>query len=154
MAQNSYSIYFNNDGAGNYIPIVKRGPATVPAGGLNTDVLPLADFPVADAINVTAATNATPVVVTTAAAHGLVTGDAVWIRNGKGNTAVNGTHTITVVSTTTFQLDNSVGNGTYTNDGSASNPYATMQKVPRSNNLPEILKHACAAIEFDKSGGA
>jgi hypothetical protein len=49
-----------------------------------------------------------PAVVTTASAHGLITGDIVRLRdvvNGAGGTvALNGQHTVTWVSTTTFSI--------------------------------------------------
>ena len=48
-----------------------------------------------------------PAVVTTASAHGLITGDIVRLRdvvNGGGTVALNGQHTVTWVSTTTFSI--------------------------------------------------
>lgn len=66
--------------------------------------------------NVTGATNATPIVIT-AASHGLTTGMKVTIASVGGNTAANGTWTITRVDANTFSLDTSVGNGAYTSGG-------------------------------------
>ena len=57
-------------------------------------------------------TNATPIVCTTATAHGYSTGDVVVVRAVTGNTNANGTWTITVTSSTSFELDGSSGNGT------------------------------------------
>lgn len=68
---------------------------------------------------VTGATNASPIVVTTAA-HGLSTGDVVTIASVGGNTNANGTFRITVVSSTTFQLDGTTGNGAYTSGGTVA----------------------------------
>lgn len=62
---------------------------------------------------ISAATNATPIVCTIAA-HGFTTGQDVFNSGATGNTAVNGTFTITVLSANTFELDGSVGNGAYT----------------------------------------
>jgi hypothetical protein len=62
----------------------------------------------------TSMTNATPIVVTSTTAHGLVTGDVISISNVLGNTAANGTWTITRTSNTVFSLDGSTGNGAYT----------------------------------------
>lgn len=62
---------------------------------------------------ITDATNAIPIVVTTAAAHGLTTGDNLTITNVGGNTATNGTWFVTVTGATTFELDGSEGNDTY-----------------------------------------
>ena len=61
---------------------------------------------------ISAATNTTPIVCTIAA-HGFTTGQSVLIIGGTGNTAINGTWTITVIDTNTFSLNTSVGNGTY-----------------------------------------
>lgn len=64
--------------------------------------------------NVVNASNATPVVITTDFNHGLVSGESLTVENVAGNTAANGTRTVTVTGLTTFQLDGSVGNGAYT----------------------------------------
>lgn len=71
----------------------------------------------ATANQITGASDATPIVITTAAAHGLSTGNKVAITRVGGNTAANGNWTVTVLSSTTFELDASVGNGTYTGAG-------------------------------------
>ncbi|HEV2769835.1 MAG TPA: ubiquitin-activating E1 FCCH domain-containing protein [Solirubrobacteraceae bacterium] len=68
------------------------------------------------ATTVTAATNASPIVIT-GPAHGLTTGDRVRVAGVQGNTAANGTFTVTVTSPTAFQLDGSTGNGAYTGGG-------------------------------------
>jgi hypothetical protein len=80
-------------------------------------------------LTVTGATNATPIVITTSATHGLATDNIVTITGVLGNTAANGTFTITVVSGTTFSLNSSVGNGAYTSAG------AVATFAPRSNDF-------------------
>lgn len=82
---------------------VDRDPILPPAAGVN-----LAPF-----VSITGASNATPVVVTTATAHGMATGDRVHVEGVLGNTGTNGDFKITFVSATTFALDGSVGNGVY-----------------------------------------
>ena len=67
--------------------------------------------------NVTGATKASPIVITTSAAHGLATGAIATIAGVKGNTAANGTWAITVLSATTFSLNGSTGNANYTSNG-------------------------------------
>jgi hypothetical protein len=64
--------------------------------------------------NITAATNASPIVVTTANAHGLNNGDNITLELLEGNVAANGTWTVANVTPTTFELNGSTGNGTYT----------------------------------------
>ncbi|HZZ81842.1 MAG TPA: pilus assembly protein TadG-related protein [Gemmataceae bacterium] len=78
---------------------------------------------------ITAATNASPIVITTGAPHGLPTSlptnasgstatptITVNISGVTGNTAANGKWTVTVNSTTQFTLNNSTGNGTFTSN--------------------------------------
>lgn len=66
--------------------------------------------------SVTGATNASPIVITSAA-HGLNTGTRITVASVGGNTAANGTFTITRVDADTFSLDGSTGNGAYTSGG-------------------------------------
>lgn len=73
---------------------------------------------------ITGATNATPIVITTSAAHGLVDGDVVTISSVGGNTNANGTYYIDQQSTTTFALytdaaltTGRAGNAAYTSGG-------------------------------------
>ena len=63
---------------------------------------------------ISGATNAGPIVITSNN-HGLTTGQRVAVTGVLGNTAANGTWTITVVSANTFSLNNSTGNGNYSN---------------------------------------
>lgn len=65
---------------------------------------------------ITDATNATPIVITSAA-HGLANGDIVAIRNVGGNTAANGVFIVANKTTDTFELSASVGSGAYTSGG-------------------------------------
>lgn len=69
-----------------------------------------------DTGSITGATNATPIVITSTT-HGLETGNRVTISGVLGNTAANGTWTITKVNANSFSLDTSVGNGAYTSGG-------------------------------------
>ncbi len=62
---------------------------------------------------ITAASNASPIVITTGANHNLSTGMVVNISGVTGNTAANGKWEVTVVSSTTFSLKGSSGNGSY-----------------------------------------
>ena len=68
-------------------------------------------------LTVADATNTDPIVITTSSAHGLFTGQKVMITGVAGNLAANGTFTITVLSDTTFSLDESSGNGAYAGGG-------------------------------------
>ncbi len=66
------------------------------------------------------ATNAAPIVITTAVNHGYSTGDQVRVAGVVGNTAANGDFTITSVNNTMFSLNGSAGNGAYGGGGTAS----------------------------------
>lgn len=65
---------------------------------------------------ITGATNASPIVITSAN-HGLKTGNRVTISGVGGNTAANGDFTVTRISDNTFSLDGSTGNAGYTSGG-------------------------------------
>lgn len=66
---------------------------------------------------ITGASNATPIQITTSAAHGYSTGQTVTIGSVGGNTNANGTWVLTVVDGTNFTLNGSVGNAAYTAGG-------------------------------------
>ena len=65
-------------------------------------------------------TNATPIVVTTGT-HAWATGDLVTIVSVVGNTACNVTaNAITVLTSTTFELDGTTGSGAYVSGGTVT----------------------------------
>lgn len=67
---------------------------------------------------ITNATNASPIVITTSASHGLANGEQVAIDGIVGNTAPNGlVWEVANVTATTFELVGSTGNGAYTSGG-------------------------------------
>jgi len=72
---------------------------------------------VAGPVVITAATNASPIVVTTLTPHGRATGDSVRITGALGNTAANGARTVVVTDAFTFSLVGSTGSGSYTGGG-------------------------------------
>lgn len=76
------------------------------------------------------ATNATPIVIETTAAHLYATGDRVAITGVTGNTAANSGASpwvITVIDATHFSLTGSVGSGAYVAGGTCSNYSLTPQ---------------------------
>ncbi len=68
-------------------------------------------------LEINAASNTSPIEITTTSAHGLTTGQSVYITGVGGNTAANGSFAITSTSANSFTLDSSVGNGAYTSGG-------------------------------------
>lgn len=77
---------------------------------------------------ITNATNASPIVITVAGNHGLHNGQTgVVIAGVGGNTAANGTWTITRLTASTFSLNTSTGNGAYTAGGTITGGYSPMR---------------------------
>jgi hypothetical protein len=68
---------------------------------------------------VTAATNTSPIKITSAK-HGLFTGASVNVQDVEGNTAANGTWTVTVTDPNNFYLNYSAGNAAYLSGGTWS----------------------------------
>jgi hypothetical protein len=66
--------------------------------------------------SITAASNASPIVITSAA-HGLSTGTRVTVQSVGGNTNANNDWIITVVDVNNFSLNGSSGNSAYTSGG-------------------------------------
>lgn len=96
--------------------------------------------------NITNATNASPIVIT-AANHSLATGNSVVIFGVGGNTAANGTWTVTVTDANTFSLNSSTGNGAYTSGGLASknNGWARFEGYQHSTLGASIGAHTAFA---------
>ena len=90
------------------LPILRAGRGNFGEFTLTTD---------AGTWTVSNASNTSPIQITTSTSHTLVTGQIVAIHSVNGNTAANGTFTVTVTSSSTFTLDGSTGNGTYTSGG-------------------------------------
>ncbi len=69
-----------------------------------------------DTGTITGATNATPIVITDNG-HGLTTGTFITVSGVVGNTAANGSFTVTMIDANTFSLNGSVGNGSWVSGG-------------------------------------
>jgi hypothetical protein len=70
-------------------------------------------------VNISGATNATPIVITNNG-HNLQNGDLVEITGVVGNTAANGIRTVANRTANTFELSGIAGNGAYTSGGIAN----------------------------------
>ncbi|MBV9028051.1 MAG: hypothetical protein JO311_05500 [Candidatus Eremiobacteraeota bacterium] len=84
---------------------------------------------------VTNATNATPIVVTTAAAHGMATGQRVMVAGVSGNTGANGTWVIGTTTSTTLQLTGSAGTGAYTSGGALGDGGGTIPSASTTQGV-------------------
>jgi hypothetical protein len=68
---------------------------------------------VGSAFVIIAASNASPIRIQTATAHGKTSGDVVTITGVMGNSAANGTHVVIVIDADELDLFNSAGNGAF-----------------------------------------
>ena len=83
-----------------------------------------------DQVTIAGASNALPIVITTVTPHGFQTGMVVTIVGVTGNTAANGTFTITErADLTSFSLDGIAGNGAWTGGGFATGPLSAMGQI-------------------------
>lgn len=83
--------------------------------------------------------------ITVASTARLRTGDTMIVASVGGATGANGTHTITVVSSTTFDLDDSTFGGTYTSGGTAA-------LVRSELNLENITVRGCGGTPIYVEG--
>jgi hypothetical protein len=109
---------------------------------MTTGTLGLVATPSSSTLLVVGATNASPIVITTNAPHGLDTGDMCLVTDVTGNTAANGDFnngwTVTVLSATTFSLNGSSGNGAYVSGGlvvCGGSPRVTFDCTQKTDNL-------------------
>lgn len=105
--------------AGTYELDIQASSTNAGGGTVHIDIAPL--IILNSAKTITDATNATPIVVTSAG-HGLLTGDGVEQSGVGGNTAANGDFWVTRVTDNTYSLQdlshvNVAGNGAYTSGG-------------------------------------
>lgn len=123
-------------------PITRVSVATGAATGIVTTTIANVNGPVPGVSNLamTAATNATPIAITTASAHGLATGNYVTISGVLGNTNANGTFVITVTGASTFTLNGASGSGTYTGGGIVEGgDVGEVDTVIQANAVPDDI---------------
>ncbi len=143
----SYSLYISDDGTGIFRVVAINTPATLPAGGTRLSIPWIENYNAGTTgVVISSATTATPIVITTASAHGFVTGDEVFISGGLVEN-INGSYTFTKTGATTGSLDNSVGSGTYT----ASS--ATVKKMDSSKSVGIAIQAGLRAVLDDRASG-
>lgn len=105
---------------------------------------------------ITNATNTAPIVVTSTA-HGLSTGELVYIDGIQGNKAANGLWSVVNISTNTFSLVGSAGDGEYTGSNSGSVQVTTLQDGAAAVNEVQTITSSATpsggtwTISFDGS---
>jgi len=119
------------------------GVVTVTVASASGAVGGVANLPISNV------TNGTPIQVTTAA-HGLSTGDVATIAGALGVPAANGTRTITVIDTTNFTLNGSVGSGTYLGGGVLEGGVlGQVDRVIRANAVPDtVTERTVSAVDL------
>lgn len=103
--------------------------------------------------DISAATKANPCQITTAANHGLVTGDKVFIYDVAGMTQLNALfYTVTRVSDTIFTLDgvDSSGYGTYTAGGRVVKRQGTTEATAWNSTLVKFQGNSIDVTGTDK----
>lgn len=101
------------------------------------------------AINIASSTNASPIEITTAAPHNLVTGQQVVVAGHLINTAANGTWIIVVTGASTFTMTTSVGNGI----GAATGTVTRTLTPSLADRTVEIAIVPPASFYLDVAGG-
>jgi hypothetical protein len=146
----NYAIHVKNT-SGNISAVVMRDPGVVPvdSGSAGQPRVSIPDLENRNAAAVisstfTAASNATPIVVT--ATNTFADGDVVEVTGVVGNTAANGTFELASTSGTGFTLVGSDGNGTWTSGGVA-------RKVTRATSYATAIQAALRAILNDRAAG-
>lgn len=135
--------------------ITPNATLTTPGGPL-----PLEATRKISASTILGASNATPIIITVNA-DAPASGVKVTIEDVSGNTAANGTWTVTNLSPTTFSLNGSVGNGAYfTGSGSLVNHFQAMRQITsyplmRSRNFGIWYKiySRLGLASYSKTGG-
>jgi type II secretory pathway pseudopilin PulG len=96
---------------------------------------------------VSAASNASPIVVTTYSPHALFTGNTVLISGVLGNIAANGKWAVTVVDATHFQLNGSSGSGAYGSGGTVTPSYPWSNwSVNKAGGSGTIDNDSCSTV--------
>jgi hypothetical protein len=145
MANSSYSFNLIYS-SGGYVCVAIKDPTAATAASTGTFLAqPVIEQPSQDdPITIVAATNATPIVVSSTT-NTLSDGDAVYVSGGLVNTGINGTFTVSSTSGTGFTLLGSRGTGTYT----ASS--AKFVKLPKAKQPIVAAQKALAAMLNDRA---
>lgn len=96
-------------------------------------------------ITISAATNATPIVVTLGAGHGLKNNDRIAVTGITGNTGANGEWSLDAIGATAGTLRGSVGNGVFG---------GTAAVAVLCDTTPHMKGHSAAASVFNNPGAA
>lgn len=96
---------------------------------------------------ITDATNANPIVITSAG-HGFEDGDSVTISGVLGNNAANGTHTVANKTADTFELQGVAGDGAYVSGGKITLSPNTAEGVLNGNRAYLLPDDDSVSLKF------
>lgn len=137
----TYSVYKALNGVYGFIGVASGTPFSDIGYIPDTEITPPQarnPFGLEAATNISGATAANPVVVTSAS-HGLLTGDTAYITGITGMTELNGNHyKVTVLSSSTFSLQDFNGDNI---DGSAYTAYVSGGTVAQAGNYPSTVSY-------------
>lgn len=103
-------------------------------------------------ITISTTTNATPIVATFAADHGLKSGDRIAVAGVTGNTNANGEWEVMFTGTNTAQFLGSAGNGTH---GGTVRVGLLMDRTPfmqKHNNVLHTFGNLVGTVDFEAYG--
>lgn len=100
-------------------------------------------------VSILSSTNASPIEITTATAHGYSTGYQVVVASHLTNTAANGTWTIIVTGASTFTLTGSTGNGV----GGATGTVTRIETPAISDRTIESIITPGTLLYIESAGG-
>lgn len=123
------------------VPLITRAQVITQIGSGSVElVIASANGAIGGVTNlaVAAATNASPVAITTSTNHGLSTGDVATVSGVRGNGGANVTSTVTVTGLGTFTLDGSQGTGAYVSGGVVEGGFlGQIDRIIQANCVPQ-----------------
>jgi hypothetical protein len=101
---------------------------------------------------ITSSTNATPIVVTTAVAHGFTTGDLVYVDGITTGTSGNGLWTIAAAAGSTFALTDPITGGNSTGNGVGSGGYCVCLGPSTSGDFYDDMDASIVGSKVNLAG--
>jgi hypothetical protein len=96
-------------------------------------------------IDITGATNASPIVLTVGSTNGLHNGDSITVAGVQGNPAANGTWSIIVYNATQIELQGSSGSGAYTGGGKIAGSGSGTAYIYANESGSITIEHSSSA---------
>lgn len=148
MAAAQFAVLFDQGPSNEWRGHLILSPAVRPSGGTRSGKIKYFSNASTNGakVAVSAASNATPIVLTVPSGHGISADDYVYVESVGGNTAANGMFRASAVGATSVTLEDSVGNAAYTSGGYVS-------KVTGQANILEVMDMIREALANERSAG-